>query len=171
MEVYLHYTVVQFVLDIYYTGDPQTKTKRKEVKMDWNKFMLELRNSGVREITLKFSEDNNQISHTQHCFSRKTEKPVQKIDKAAVLESFRKDHNTYFTVDEIASAIELSEPHVRVMVRDLRPTTQKIGKRILVDAEELYIKRSEYETHVLKKDGHYRGGVRFVADKIAKLVN
>lgn len=141
-----------------------------EAVIDWNVSVEQLRAAGVSEITLKFfgngkikekhssANDERGVDSIQSeaLKNRKRESEAQK--RAKELEQFRSENKNFFTFGEVARAAGVTVPYLSVLAREYRVDFKKFGKKFLIDAEDFYIKRSDFETNVLMKDGHYKGG-------------
>lgn len=153
-----------------------------EAVIDWNVFVEQLRAAGVSEISLKFF-GNGKIKE-KHSFSNE-ERGVGSIQSEALenqernsevqkrakeLEQFRSENKNFFTFEEVARAAGCTVSHMSVLAKEYRVDFKKFGKKFLIDVEDFYIKRSDFETNVLMKDGHYKGGVKFIAESVRRLI-
>lgn len=142
-----------------------------EAVIDWNVFVEQLRAAGVSEISLKFfgngkikekrSRANEErgvgsIQSEARWKNRKRNSEAQK--RAKELEQFRSENKNFFTFEEVARAAGCTVSYLSVLAKEYRVDFRKFGKKFLIDVKDFYIKRSDFETNVLLKDGHYKGG-------------
>lgn len=153
-----------------------------EAVIDWNVFVEQLRAAGVSEITLKFfgdgkiKEKHSRANEERGVDSiqsgalgnRKRNAEAQK--RAKELEQFRSENKNFFTFEEVARASGCTVSYLSVLAKEYRVDFKKFGKKFLIDVEDFYIKRSDFETNVLMKDGHYKGGVKFIAESVRGLI-
>lgn len=169
----------------------QTLKHRKDVDMDWNKFMSALRESGVSEITLKF--DNNEkkfVNYDSTGYKKaKVEVPTEPevaetriatppterkfrntLSEDAKLEAFKKAHPNWFTVKQISNATEMDVSYITSLVKQYATPNEKCGRRSFYDVEDLWLKRSIYEDDIIRNDGQRPGPVKFVGDRLSAML-
>lgn len=152
--------------------------------MELKQLFATLREHGITEVTFKLApvaEPKKETIVENTIVANETDKPKRvvkhrrkprKLTPEQIAKIREKKCPGYFTISEIAVACGLAENIIYKFVnKDTTPSYQdKTSHTKFYKLEDVYDRRSAYEVDVLKNDGHRRGPVKFVADKMLELL-
>lgn len=154
--------------------------------MELKELFSVLREHGIIEVTFKLlpkveAKANVIADHISNNTDTTTAKEPKikrqyncRKQKKLTPEMIKKIRDTYcpgfFTLKEIAEACGVAEAIIHRFVVNTTPVYQdKATNTKFYKLEDIYYRRAEYENDILKNDGHRRGPVKFIADRMIEL--
>lgn len=151
--------------------------------MELNELFNVLREHGITEVTFKLSpkveaKANVMVDYINNTDMAKEPKVKRQYKhrkpRSLTPEMIKKIREKkcpgFFTVKEIAEACDVAENAIYRFIVDTTPVYQdKASNTKFYQLEDIYYRRAAYETDILKHDGHRRGPVKFIADRMIEL--
>lgn len=137
--------------------------------MELNELFSVLREHGITEVTFKLSP-KMEAKTNKEPVKRQYKRRTRSLTPEMIKKIREKKCPGFFTIKEITAACGVTENIINRFITDLTPVYHdKESNTKFYKLEDIYYRRAAYENDILRNDGHRRGPVKFIADRMVEL--